>query len=169
VNAADNEIHYAFSIFSPADSVSGTGIIGSFEIVPLLAGTSQIQFSAAELFSVEFILDASGQRIGGDAIELSFLPVLLELQITGDPATPPSEASATPTLTATIDPALLGQDFTQEVESTLVNITAAPNETSSETNQEEVISSSPILFIGIAMVILASLVLLILFVLRRRS
>ena len=169
-DATTGELRYAFSIFSPADPVSGTGVIGRFEIVPLLAGTAQFRFETAEVYSVEFVLDANGQRIGADAVPIPFLPVLLEVNISGDPATPPSEATATPTATPTLDPLLLGENATELVEPTLVNITAAPRTPSPEITVPEAASNDSLLFIGIGIVILAAIGFLILFVIwRRRS
>jgi hypothetical protein len=171
VDSVTGEIRYAFSIFSPANPVSGSGVVGSFEIVPLLAGTAQMQFASADVSSIDFILDATGQRIGGNAIDISFLPVLLEMQITGEPATPPAEATATPTATATIDPALLGEAATEEAVATLVNVTAAPRTPSPEVPSNPASASfDPIWLLAIGMTIFSFIALVALFVLwRRRS
>jgi hypothetical protein len=171
VDSVAGEIRYAFSIFSPANPVSGSGVVGSFEIVPLLAGTAQMQFASADVSSIDFILDDSGQRIGGNAIDISFLPVLLEMQVSGEPATPPAEATATPTATATIDPALLGEAATEEADATLVNVTAAPRTPSPEIpNSSESSAIDPVWYLAIALILFSVISLVGLFVMwRRRS
>jgi hypothetical protein len=93
VDAVEGELRYAFMIFSPANPVTGSGVVGSFEIVPLLAGTSQIQFISAQVSSIEFNSDAAGQSIGGDAVDIAYLPIMLEAQILGDPATRPLKSN----------------------------------------------------------------------------
>lgn len=170
LDAESGDLQYAFSIFSPADPVNGSGVLGRFEIVPLLAGTAQLRFSTAQVSSVEFITDEAGQRLGGNAIDIAFLPVLLEVQTSGEPATPPSEATATPTATATLDPILLGEEVTEAaIEATLVNVTAAPRTASPDTAIVEAgESSQPIFFMAIGITILAAIGLLVLFVLWRR-
>jgi hypothetical protein len=156
VNEETDQLNYAASMFNPANPVSGTGVIGTFEIVPLLAGTTQLTFVRADVLTVDFEYDNNGQRLGGNPLDIEFVPVLLELNITGDPATPPPEATATPQPTATIDPALLPGDITQEVEPTLINVTAAAANSVPETI--EIPSGggiSPLILFSIVMIILA--------------
>jgi hypothetical protein len=167
VNAATAQLNYAVSMFNPADPVSGTGVIGTFEIVPLLAGTTQLSFFKAELLSVELSTDENGQRLG-NPVDIEFLPVLLELNITGDPTTPPSESTATPQATSTIDPALIPGAITEEADSGLINVTAVPNQLeTSEVPDTDSVSS--LLLFAIVMVLLMGIGLLgLVFYVRRR-
>ena len=168
VNAEQGQLNYAVSMFNPADPVSGTGVIGTFEIVPLLAGTTQLTFSKAELLSVNFSFDANGQRVSGNPVDMNFLPVLLELTITGDPATPPPEFTATPQATATINPALIPGGGTEEAESELVNVTAVPTPLAT-TEIPVANNTSPLLIFAIVMVILSAAGLIALFFYVRRK
>lgn len=168
VNSDKAQLNYAASMFNPADPVSGTGIIGTFEIVPLLAGKTQLSFFQAELLTVNFSFDANGQRSVGNPVKIDFLPVLLDLSITGDPATPPAELTATPQATVTIDPALIPGGLAEETQEALVNVTAVPTPLAPLEAPVES-SASPLLIIAVVMVLLSGFGLIGLFVYVRRK
>lgn len=121
----EDTLFYTASRVAPQDPFSGSGVLGTFQIFPLKAGTTQLVFRTAQMTKVNFV-DQNGRRVGESTTSLSFTPVLLELTITGSPATPPPEFTATPTPSPTTDPALLPAEGTAPVEPTLVNMTAAP-------------------------------------------
>jgi hypothetical protein len=121
----DNTLSYVISQLAPALPVSGSGSTGTFVIFPLHAGTTQLTFRQAALTKVNFRQVENGS-VGESTESLPFSPVLLELSITGDPAAPPPEATATPTPTYTPDVSELVSDATPTLEPTLVNVTAAP-------------------------------------------
>lgn len=101
----DAGLRYTPSLVNPDDPVSGSGVIGTFQIFPLQAGTAQLLFQEAALSRLNFEMDEAGQRLATGSEAIPVLPILLELTITGDAATPPPEATATPTPTATSTPA----------------------------------------------------------------
>lgn len=118
-------LFYTASRVAPDAPFSGSGTLGTFQIFPLKAGTTQILFRTAQMTKVNFV-EQDGRRIGESTEDVPFTPVLLELTITGEGVTPPPEFTATPTATATLDPALVPAEGTAPVEPTLVNVTAAP-------------------------------------------
>jgi hypothetical protein len=125
-NSVQNDtIMFTYSQFAPADPVNGSGVLGSIQIFPLQAGTTQLRFRKAELTKVHFE-EQDGRRVGVSTSEIAFTPVLLELTITGEMVTPPPEHTATPTASPTADVALLFVENSATPESTLVNVTAAP-------------------------------------------
>lgn len=169
VDESNAQLNYAISMFNPADPVSGSGVIGTFEVFPLLAGTTQLTFAQADVLSIEFILDENAQCSSGNPIDIEFLSVLLELNISGDPATPPPEATATPQPTSTVDLALLpGAIVTEEVATELVNVTAAPP-TLETTELPTRAPLPPIVIFSIVMVLISASVLVGLFVYVRRQ
>ncbi len=121
----ENTLSYAASRVAPQDPFSGSGTLGTFQIFPLQAGTTQLLFRTAQMTKVNFV-EQDGRRVGDSTQALPFTPVLLELTITGASVTPPPEFTATPTASPTVDPALLPAEGTAPVEPTLVNVTAAP-------------------------------------------
>lgn len=122
-----SKVVYTVSMLAPADPVSGTGTLGSFQIYPLAAGTTEITFSKGNLLKADFATDESGQRIGTGSQTLSFTPVLLKLNITGPKVDPPQEATATPIPTDTLTPtATLLPVTTVATPTPLANVTAQP-------------------------------------------
>ncbi len=173
VNDTTGILHAGLSMFSPAEPINGSGVVATFDIVPLLSGTAEFRFTEAQLLSIDFETNAEGQRIGSNPTQIEFLPVLLNVTVEGDPATPPSEATATPTPTATANPDLIAGELTQEVEPTLVNITAAPVtatvEASTESPDSEASSGSNILLMfAVGLVIVSGIGLVIVFFVARR-
>jgi Cohesin domain len=169
VDATAGRLNFGLSLLNPAEPKTGSFVLGTFEIVPLLAGESDLSFLEAQVTTIDFDIDAEGQRTNLESLSLEFLPVLLELNAVGEPVEAPSEATATPTPSATPDPALSLDGSTEEVVPTeLVNITLAPNTEVSE-NETNPTDNSSLLFVGIGLVILAAIGLILLFVMRRRS
>jgi hypothetical protein len=158
---------YNISMLAPAEPITGGGIVGTFRIYPLSAGQTQIAFNQAEMTRAIFE-EQNGQRVGVGAEALAFLPVLLELSITGETVEEPSEATATPMPTET--PGIISQDVPTEVP-TLVNVTAAPRTPS----PDEAIAvpdtrdDSLLLYVGIAISIMGGIGLFIVFVIMRRK
>lgn len=167
-NAVNNEtLQYTFSLINPAQPLSGTVTLGTFHIYPLKAGPTEIQFYSAELSS--FTPRADGQAIqASDIVSVPFLPVLLHLDITGETVPPPSEATATPAPAPTEPlPDLMTLQPTADG---LVNVTAPPlaSATPEPAGQTAAAPTSPIVFIGGGLVIVALLGLAALVVVRRR-
>jgi hypothetical protein len=93
-------LEYTASQLAPADLISGSGELGVFRIYPLAPGTTTLRFYEARLTTITFSGEGENRQ-ASDPSDVPFAPVLLELTITGDPVEPPSEATATPTLTPT--------------------------------------------------------------------
>jgi hypothetical protein len=118
---------FAQSMFNPAEPRSGSGVIGSFRIVPLTAGAAELRFGSGTSLTRTIFDTSSGQRVATASEAIPFTPVLLQLTVTGETVEPPSEATATPTPTPSPTP----DDGTAQVAApteaaTLVNITRAP-------------------------------------------
>src|SRR5258708_18260751 len=60
---AAGSLSYTVSMLAPANPVAGSGSIGSFQVYPLAAGTTQITFTKADLLKVHFATDDSGPRV----------------------------------------------------------------------------------------------------------
>ncbi len=150
-----NELIYTVSMLAPSDPITGSGAIGVFRIYPLTPGQAQLHFSHAELLKVIYSDDPENRIVTGTE-ELPFTPVLLQLNVTGDPVQPPSEATATPTLSPTPVPQ---EEATREratAEPTLVNVTAAPTQIPTESAPDTSVDEggqSPILLIAIVLVV----------------
>lgn len=118
------QLTFTHSLVSPANPKSGSGVVATFQIYPLSAGTTQIRFTAADLTKVNFIQNTDGKRDVEGTEELPVLPALIELTITGDTVEAPDESTPTPEPTATTD--LVGRGENVTAEPTLVNVTLAP-------------------------------------------
>lgn len=118
---------FAQSMFNPAQPLSGSGVIASFRIVPLMAGAAELRFGNGTSLTRAIFDSSSGQRVATGSEAIPFTPVLLGLTVTGETVEPPSEATATPTPTpsATPDEGTAPVDAAT-AEPTLVNITRAP-------------------------------------------
>ncbi len=154
-----NTLAYTISMLAPSDPITGSGVVGVFRIYPLAAGQTQLFFSQAELLKVIYSDDTSAEtenRIATGTEELPFTPILLQLNITGEQVEPPSEATATPTLSPTPVPQ---EEATREratAEPTLVNVTAAPTQIPTESttvDQGEAAGQSPLLLIAIVLLV----------------
>lgn len=121
-----DQINYTQSLVAPAIPLSGGGAVATFQIYPLSAGTTQLTFRKANLAKVNYTENADGSRnvIGTELLPV--LPVLLDLTITGDTVLPPSESTATPQPTPTVDPERIQAVLDETEEATLVNITLTP-------------------------------------------
>ncbi len=169
-----NTLHYLQSLVNPAEPVDGSGVLGTFEIVPLQAGETQLFFQQAQFAKANFV-EQDGQRIaeGGEAIP--FTPILVNLTLQGDPASPPPEVSATPTMTPTIAEVNRGEFATEEP--TLVNVTAPPLTTATPEplttiplpNDVAEDNSNGLVVIPILLIVIAVIGLLGLFIWQRRK
>jgi hypothetical protein len=103
--------------------------------------------------------------------ELSlFTPVLLELTITGDTVAIPDEATATPVPTETATSAASGEVSARATGvPTLVNVTALPQSTVTESHEVQGDATNLLMGLGVGMVILALFGLGLLFRFRRKS
>ena len=119
------QITYTQSLVAPATPKTGSGIVASFQIYPLSAGTSQIRFTTAELKKVNFTQNTDGSREVSSTEDIPVLPAFIELTITGETVPPPDESTPTPEATATSELGGRGEDATAEP--TLVNVTLAPD------------------------------------------
>jgi hypothetical protein len=147
---------FAASRIPPGQPIDGGGVIGAFRVYPLMPGKTTLTFSRAELVK----LLPKGDGTYDQQTVSSFTPVLLELNVTGDPVQPPSEATATPLPTETFTPAptVLVQGATEQP--TLVNVTAAPGTTPLATlpvPTEEGSSGSNLLPIALAIMVVGAL------------
>ncbi len=115
---------YTISLLAPADPVSGSGVVGTFKIFPLAAGTTHLQFAHAEITSVTFT-GSGDSRVASEPQAVKFTPMLLELTITGDAATPPPEVTPTPPPTSPSSQGS-GPVNVPQLEATLFNVTAGP-------------------------------------------
>lgn len=161
-----NDVQFTPTLFNPAEPVSGSGTIGTFQIFPLQAGTTQLRFNATDMSQLRVELDDQGERVGASTEPISVLPILLDLTINGDPATPPPEATATHTPIPTGTPA---PDETEAPTATLFNATAAPITPVPEA-PTEVPSGAipPILLVAIGLIAVGGVGLVILLIVARR-
>lgn len=161
----DDLVRYTISrLGSAVEPVSGTGAIGTFRIYPLAPGTTQITFANAQLSAITGEQD--GERTTG---AIDFTPILLELNITGDPVPPPPEITATPNPTPTsIIEAV--ESTAEPTESDIVNVTRAPTEVPTDVEVASGDSgSSSLLFVAIGFVIVGIIGLVVLFLIWRRN
>ncbi|MBZ0308728.1 MAG: hypothetical protein K8I82_21855, partial [Anaerolineae bacterium] len=172
----DGALIYTLSMIAPADPTSGSGAIGTFQIVPLAAGTTQLRFAQAELTTLSFTGEGEN-RVGTDPRPVEFQAALLEVTITGETVEPPSEATATPTVTETpLQSAAQPQGATPLA--TLENITLAPTTPAAQTPlvtieppevEDESDDSSSALMIAVAALVVVGLILVVMFAAWRRS
>jgi len=159
------QLAFAISRLGQVDPLTGSGIIGSFDIYPLQAGETDLRFASANLVKLNFELDENGQRTNVRSEALTFTPVLLPLSITGETVAPPSEATATPMPTATLDPNFAPEGSTEEPQPTeLVNATPIPRDEVAET----VSTGIPLLPIAVGLIGFAVVGLFVLVIVYRR-
>lgn len=149
-------VRYTISEIAPAKPITGSGVIGTFRVYPLSAGTTTLTFRQAELLTVD---EQGGSK------PVSFQPVLLELTISGDTVEPPPEATATPAPTETT---FFVPGATQPPQPTaLVNVTAAPvTPTPTAAPQAD---NTPLLAIAIGAMVIGLVGLVIVLILWQRS
>lgn len=97
----DDRLIYMASRLAPAEPVSGSGTVGTFRIYPLAPGTTTLSFYSAKMIATTFTVEGE-TRVVDEEYEIDFTPAMVELNVTGEQVEPPSEATATPTLTPTI-------------------------------------------------------------------
>jgi len=168
VSESNAFVRFTPSRLAPADPVSGSGVIGTFQIVPLLAGEVTLSFRNADVSRVIFKTDEAGQRLVQEAFSIPFAVTQLTLTITGDPATPPPEVTATPTATATLDPAVVRSFETEEATSTLVVVTDAASAPYT-TAAPQATGVPLLLIIAVALIAIGIIGLIILALVMRRS
>jgi len=163
------KITFTNSLVSPATPKTGSGVVATFQIYPLSAGTTQLRFTVADLTKVTFTQTTDGKREVTSTEDLPVLPALLELSITGETVPPPDESTPTPEPTATSELGGRGEDATAEP--TLVNVTLAPDALPTlipELAEESDRGSLPILPIAVGLLVIGILGGLGLFVMSRR-
>ncbi|MBZ0298587.1 MAG: cohesin domain-containing protein [Anaerolineae bacterium] len=163
-------IHYTVSLLAPAEPIQGSGVLATFRVAPLDAGSSQLTFQQASLTAIRFE-ETNGTRVASEPQPLAFTPVLLELTAQGDRVDPPSELTATPPPSSTplTDLTEEANVPTLEAAATLVNVTRAP--TLVPTVEPPVTaenSPSPVLLGAVAVLVITGIGLLALLILYLR-
>lgn len=121
----NNRISYTVSQLAPAEVLGGSGVLGTFRIFPIAPGKTTLSFRQANITTMTFTGEGD-QRVGSDPQPVPFTPVLLELNITGDPVAPPVEATPTPLPTETpVGPAEAAAQLPTQLP-TLENIPGIP-------------------------------------------
>lgn len=173
VDENENFIRFTPSRVAPADPVSGNGVVGEFLIFPLQSGTTTLSFLDGQLSRVIYATDENGERTVGESQEIPFAVTQLTLNVTGDRVTPPPEATATPTPTASLTRIPGTEIPTQTPSPTLavvedVTVTPTPAAVVSE-DVDTSSNTSMLLTVAIAVAVIAALVLIgMFFVLRTR-
>lgn len=145
-------VTYTYSLTAPAEPYSGSGAVATFQIYPLSAGTTQIKFKTVELTKVNYTQNADGTRDVQSTEKLPVVPVLLELNITGETVPPPDEATPTPEPTPTLSN--IGRDLGEATEDAmLVNVTLTPEPLTLIPELEEEGQGLPIVPIALGLVI----------------
>jgi len=122
---ADSRISYTVSQLAPSDVLSGSGVLGTFRVYPIAPGPATLSFEQANITTMTFTGEGE-QRVGSEPHPVPFTPVLLELNITGDPVVPPVEATPTPQPAGTpVGPAEAVAQLPTQLP-TLENITGIP-------------------------------------------
>lgn len=166
LNVVDsNVITYAVSQLAPADVLSGSGVLGTFRVYPIAPGTTTLSFRRANIRTITFSGEGD-EREASDPEPVPFTPVLLELNVTGDPVPPPVEATPTPAPTSTpVGPAEAVAELPTQLP-TLENVTGIPATEEGETAAEAADDDSrdtPVLAVAgilavVAVVIIGALV-----------
>jgi hypothetical protein len=166
-------VNYLVSRIAPAEPINGNGLVATFRIYPLQAGTVEISFAEAELNRVVFTSDAQGQRIPSAPEAIRPAVTVLTLNISGETVEAPSEATATPTITPSPQaPNIMGNPQSEATLEIVAAPTLSPTEagTSSPSEVAAPESSNQGLFmLAIALVVGAGLGLIALFVFWRRG
>jgi hypothetical protein len=142
--------------------LQGTGVVGTFDIYPLRAGTAQLRFQRAELTGATFQQTDAG-RVASDPIEIAFTPVLLDLTLLGPDVPIPPEVTATPPPS----PSPVFEESTEEVlasitpEATLLNITRAPVTPTPVPAAAADAAMNPLIIVAIAVLVMTGLGLLV--------
>lgn len=157
-------IHYTISQLAPADVIRGSGVIGTFRVYPLQPGPTTLTFRRAELRTAT-ISGEGANRTASDPQPVNYVPVLLELNITGETVEPPAEATATPAPTETTS---FVPGATQPPQATaLVNVTAAPVTPTAPTAPQA--DNTPLLAVAIGAMGIGLVGLLVVLMMWRRS
>jgi hypothetical protein len=164
---------YLVSRIAPAEPINGNGLVATFRIYPLQAGTVEISFVEAELNRVVFTSDAQGQRIPSAPEAIRPSVTVLTLNISGETVEAPSEATATPTITPSPQaPNTMGNPQSEATLAVVAAPTLSPTDMSENSPSEAASpeSSNQGLFIlAIALVLGAGIGLIALFVFWRRG
>lgn len=94
------------SFYNPAQPFSGSGILGSLQVVPLQPGDLEMRLEAVQLTRLDFSTDEESQRIATNPQRIDFVTTPLLIVALGPGVDPPPEASATPTPSPTPDEAI---------------------------------------------------------------
>lgn len=165
---------YTTSLLAPANPSSENGVLGRFEVYPLVAGETILTFNVVEAVRVSFEGDGEIRQMTGQNF-LPVAPVNLTLSITGDDAQIPVEATATPQPTPTEQIAIInsGQGNEPTVQATFVQglvLTATPTPQLSlieDTTTD--VGTSPVVLVAVVLIVIALLGLGALFVMSRRK
>lgn len=150
-SVSNNKIVYTQSLVSPAEPLSGGGVIATFQIYPLSAGMAQLRFTTVELTRITYQTLEDGSHDLQSSELIPVLPAFAQFTITGDTVPPPPESTATPTPSGN-DPAFVGRGG-DSAQPPLENVSLAP--TPIPAPQSEV--GLPILPIAIALLVIGSI------------
>ncbi len=164
----ENTVQYTVSLLAPAEPLQGTGVIGTFRIFPLRAGTTQLQFQRAELTGVIFQETSEG-RVASDPIDIAFTPVLLDLSLQGEDVPVPPEVTATPRPSPTTIAEATEEAFASVTpEPTLPNITRVPVTPTPAPEVPTVLTANPLALVALVVVVITGIGLLVLLVIYLR-
>lgn len=172
----EGEIRFSASFVNPADPFSGTGTLGTLTVYPLSAGEVSLQFAAVEMRSAQFEDTDAGRERVGPLQPITAQPVLLNLTLQGETVEPPEEATATPQPTATPRLVVVQPTAPGDAGPTLENITRVPDtptpplteDVLDQTETTVTVPLSPLVLVGGALLVIAVIGLLIVFVVSRR-
>lgn len=155
------------SFYNPAQPFSGSGILGSLQIVPLQPGDLEMRFESVQLTRLDFSTDQESQRIASNPQPIAFVTAPLLVAVLGSVVTPPPEASATPTPSPAPDESSVEQLPEDEVTPTLEMPALADRATVSDPTFEG--SQDGLLIVAVALIAVAFMGLLILALWWRRN
>lgn len=92
------QIRYMVSKVGETAPAEGSGVIGTLRIYPLMAGETRLQFPRLQAVALSSY-DPNATNV--TTSDINVVPARLELTVTGNPAEPLSEATATPLPTET--------------------------------------------------------------------
>lgn len=100
---APGKLTLTASFYNPAQPFSGSGSLGSLQVVPLQPGDLEMRLEAVQLTRLDFNTDQESQRIASNPQPIAFVTAPLSVAVLGSVVTPPPEASATATPSPTPD------------------------------------------------------------------
>jgi hypothetical protein len=169
-NTNTGQLIYTPSRLAPGDPMTGSGVLGTFQVVPLQAGETVLSFEDAQLSRVIFTTDDAGNRTLQESVFIPLSVTQLTFSITGDPATPPPEETATPTPTATIftESENLPTNTPEPTLRVVEDVTRTP-ESVVPSDSPAATGVAPLLIIAVALIVIALVGLSVLFMHARRK